>query len=192
MRISMLITLSPCKSLKPVNTCHPNRRPSSPILSTVLQESLTDHAHAHGRAPPSPPSLASFLFLSRSQDKHASWQLLSSYYIDKEEWKAIAQRLRNEAGMDERRRPMSPRGFSKITAADIAPYIQRIVAATFLDDMDLARRRVGALLSTAKRTCVIEALSGKHYVPRFDRMLRFEVYNGRKIVVTLWYDGRKE
>jgi len=113
-------------------------------------------------------------------------------WIDKEEWKAIAQLLRDEAGMDERRRPMSPRGFSKITAADIAPYIQRIVAATFLDDMDLARRREGVLLTTAKRTCVIEALSGKHYVPRFDRMLRFEVYSGRKIVITLWYDGRKE
>jgi len=113
-------------------------------------------------------------------------------WIDKEEWKAIAQRLRDEAGMDERRRPMSPRGFSKITAADIAPYIQRIVAATFLDDMDLARRRVGVLLSTAKRTCVIETMPGKHYVPRFDRMLRFEVYSGRKIVITLWYDGRKE
>jgi len=113
-------------------------------------------------------------------------------WIDKEEWKAIAQRLRNEAGIDERRHPRSSRGFSKITAADIAPYIQRIVAATFLDDMDLARRRVGVLLRTAKRTCIIETMSGKHYVPRFDRMLRFEVYNGRKIVATLWYDGRKE
>jgi len=113
-------------------------------------------------------------------------------WIDKEEWKAIAQRLRNEAGIDERRRPVSPRGFSKITAADIAPYIQRIVAATFLDDMDLARRRVGALLSTTKRTCVIETMSGKHYVPRIDRILRFEVHNGRKIVATLWFDGRKE
>jgi len=113
-------------------------------------------------------------------------------WIDKEEWKAIAQRLRNEAGIDERRRPGSSHGFSKITAADIAPYIQRIVAATFLDDMDIPRRRVGTLLSTTKRTCVIEALSGKHYVPRIDRMLRFEVYSGRKIVATLWYDGRKE
>jgi hypothetical protein len=150
-------------------TCGANAR------ATLTEDSMSNHVVTKGR-------IARF----------ADYMATKIGWIDKEEWKAIAQRLRDEAGMDERRRPMSPRGFSKITAADITPYIQRIVAATFLDDMDLARRRVGALLSTAKRTCVIEALSGKHYAPRFDRMLRFEVYNGRKIVVTLWYDGRKE
>jgi len=72
---------------------------------------------------------------------------------------ALRSSLWRKGGRGYRIHPMGVAG-----SPDIA-YMGRKVA-TFLDDMDLARRRVGALLSTAKRTCVIEALSGKHYVPR--------------------------
>lgn len=79
-----------------------------------------------------------------------------------------------------------------ISTRDVKPFVHSIVSVTYMDRKDQPRYRKGMLTDAWPVRLRIETLSGRAWIMQYGRILRIEVFKGKRLDCAIWYDGHRD